>query len=96
MLSCINQFVSADDRERCDRLITKDELWSALNALRNGKASGWDGLPEEFYMQNWNTVGDGLQGMVHYACATGVLSSEVNAGLVRRIPKNMSNENTSD
>ena len=38
------------DAERNSCLLTKKECWEALNAMKNGKSPGNDGLTKEFYI----------------------------------------------
>ena len=42
--------LSKTDRNSCEGMLTKMECWEALNAMKNGKSPGNDGLTEEFYV----------------------------------------------
>lgn len=37
------------ERDLCEGLLTKEELFTALSGLQEGKSPGSDGLPPEFY-----------------------------------------------
>ena len=44
------------EREVCDGLITRKECWDALNAMKNGKSPGSDGLTKEFSVCFFNEL----------------------------------------
>jgi len=46
------------EREKCEGLFTKDELYSALKGLHTGKSPGSDGLPTESFLAFWDELGD--------------------------------------
>ena len=50
--------LSDAEREQCERLFTKDELFAALKGLQTGKLPGSDGLYIEFYSAFWDLLCD--------------------------------------
>ena len=42
--------LSKTDRDSCKGMLTKKEWWEALNAMKNGKSPGNDGLTTQFYV----------------------------------------------
>ena len=50
--------LSDAEREQCERLFTKDELFAALKGLQTGKSPGSDGLSIEFYSAFWDLLCD--------------------------------------
>ena len=39
-----------NDKQSCEREITKNECWDALKSMGNNKSPGNDGLTKEFYL----------------------------------------------
>lgn len=57
----------------CDYLtrdITKDEIFSTLNSLADGKSSGPDGFNAEFYKFFWDDLGDDLFATINHFMLT--------------------------
>ena len=42
-----------EEADRCEGLVTTEEVGQALNAMKNGSAPGGDGLTVEFYKFFW-------------------------------------------
>jgi hypothetical protein len=80
------------DRDRLERDFMKDEFFVALSSMQNGKSSGIDGLPCEFYKEMWDIVGDDFCNLAHEVFSIGCLSESLNQGLIKLIPKNTSLE----
>jgi hypothetical protein len=49
--------VPIGDEDRLGSDFLKDKLFVALSSMQNGKSSGLDGLPCEYYKAMWNTMG---------------------------------------
>lgn len=93
--SCYNVIprkVARGDREKLETNFTKEELFKALNSMQNGKASGIDGLPCEFYKAMWDSIGDDFCCLVDEIFTSGSLSQFLNQGLINLIPKNASRD----
>ena len=52
--------LSNQDRNSCEGLLTKKECWDSLNAMKNGKSPGNDGLSKEFYVCFFNELSDSI------------------------------------
>ena len=67
----INMFLtgltSIDETERrhLEKLITFDEMSTALSLMQNGKSSDLDGIPFEWYTQFWNIIDHDLHNMFY-------------------------------
>ena len=48
---------SADQRQSCEGLLTKDECLASLKQMAKGKSPGSDGLSAEFYLAFWESLG---------------------------------------
>ena len=49
--------ISADQKQSCEGLLTKDECFASLKQMAKGKSPGSDGLSAEFYLAFWVSVG---------------------------------------
>lgn len=75
------------ERDLCEGLFTKDELFAALKGLQTGKSPGSDGLSTEFYVCFWNDLGDSLLSVFNEAFHIGSLADSQYEGLLRLIHK---------
>ena len=75
------------EREQCEGLFSKEELHSALQGLQTGKSPGPDGLPTEFYLFFWDSLGDSLVSVFNERFRLGILSDSQHEGLLRLIHK---------
>ena len=49
-------FLTPDDQQVCDSLLTKTECEEALKSMNADKTPGTDGLPVEFYKAFWDDI----------------------------------------
>ena len=75
------------EREQCEGLFSKEELHSALQGLQTGKSPGSDGLPTEFYLFFWDSLGDLLVSVFNERFRLGILSDSQRESLLRLIHK---------
>lgn len=75
------------EREQCEGLFTKEELFSALQGLQTGKSPGSDGLPTEFYLTFWDSLADVLVLVFNEHFGLGILSDSQRESLLRLIHK---------
>ena len=47
----------SDDRNACDKPITKKECFDVLKIFQTNKSPGYDGLSKELYMKFWHKMG---------------------------------------
>ena len=50
--------MSKEESQLCEGLLSKSECFYALSNMKNNKSPGVDGLPKEFYVSNWDLIGD--------------------------------------
>ena len=75
------------EREQCEGLLTKDELFAALKGLQTGKSPGSDGLPIEFYSAFWELLCDPLLSVLNDCFRVGSLCTSQREALLRLIYK---------
>ena len=63
--------ISADQRQSCEGLVTKDECLASLKQMAKGKSHGSDGLSAEFYLAFWESLGQDLVESLNYALECG-------------------------
>ena len=79
--------LSDAEREQCEGLFTKDELFAALKGLQTGKSPGSDGLPIEFYSAFWELLCDPLLSVLNDCFRVGSLCTSQREALLRLIYK---------
>ena len=60
------------------------ELREALAGMKGGKVPGVDGLPREFYLQFWDTLGEDFAEVVQEIFRRGELSATMREGVVKK------------
>ena len=75
------------EREVCEGLITRRKCWDALNAMKNGKSPGNDGLTKEFYVCFFNEICSPLIDAINYSFDVGQLSTSRRQALITIIEK---------
>ena len=59
--------LSTDEKNICEKIITKHELKEALDQMKPNKSPGTDGFPPEFYQTFWNELGNQLYESITYS-----------------------------
>ena len=77
--------MSDAEREQCEGLFTKDELFAALKGLQTGKSPSSDGLPIEFYSAFWDLLCDPLLSVLNDCFRVGSLCLSQREALLRLI-----------
>ena len=49
--------LSPEEKGLCERKLSLQEYWNALNSMKNGKSPGSDGLTKEFYAAFFGELG---------------------------------------
>ena len=65
--------LSKNDKAICERKLTLQNTWEALNSMKNGKTPGNDGLTKEFYVCFFEEMGSLLLKSRNYSHAVGEL-----------------------
>lgn len=68
-------------------MITVEEVQAVLKQMKSDKTPGIDGLPVEFYVAFWDTIGGFLMRSIQGAFANGELSITQKRGVISCIPK---------
>ena len=79
--------LSKTDRDSCEGMLTKKECWEALNAMKNGKSSGNDGLTKEFYVCFFNEISDSLVAALNRSFEVSQLFSSQRQAVIVLIEK---------
>ena len=83
--------VQCADRQKLEEPITLDEMRTAINLMKKGKAPGIDGLNQEFYCYFFDTLSPVLLEVYKAALSRGMLNDSARMGLISLIPKKSSN-----
>ena len=79
--------ISADQRQSCEGLLSKDECLAFLKQMAKGKSPGSDGLPAEFYLAFWEILGQELVESLNCAFECGELTISQRRGIITLLPK---------
>jgi hypothetical protein len=79
--------ISADQKQSCRGLLTKDECLKSLKQMAKGKSPGSDCLSAEFYLAFWESLGQELVDSLNYAFECGELAISQRRGIITLIPK---------
>ena len=80
-------FLTPDDQQVCDSLLTKTECEEALKSMNGDKTPGTDGLPAEFYKVFWDDISTHLLSALNFAYESDCLSITQRRGIIKLIPK---------
>jgi hypothetical protein len=75
---------------------SKEEVYAALRQMAPMKAPGPDGLSADFFLDNWDIVGEDVSQIVLYDLNSGVMNKGMNFTYIALIPKIKSPEKVSD
>lgn len=75
---------------------SKEEVQAALRQMAPLKAPGPDGLSADFFLDNWDTVGEEVCQIVLYALNSGVMNKRMNFTYIALIPMVKSPEKVYD
>ena len=79
--------LNKEDRETCDKAISKVELREIVKNLRCNKAPGLDGLTNEFYQTFWNKLEPTYTKMLEESFTLGILPCSVRKAVMTLIFK---------
>ena len=80
-------FLTPDEQQVCDGLLTKTECEEALKSMNADKTPGTDGLPVGFYKAFWDDVSTHLLFALNFAYESGCLSITQRRGIIKLTPK---------
>ena len=87
LLRNIESCLSADERKSCEGLLSLGECLDALKGMSRNKSPGLDGLPMEFYLHFWATLGNDLVEVLNHSYENMSLSSSQSRGVITLVPK---------
>ena len=79
--------LSENDKAICDRKLTLQNIWEALNSMKNSKTPGNYGLTKEFYVCFFEEMGSLLLKSLNHSHAVGELSTSQKQALITLIEK---------
>ena len=78
----VSSTLPSSQADLCDRTLTYDECFVALNGMVRSKSPGSDGLPMEFCVTFWPLLGTDLVNVLNSCYLSGVLSLSQRRGLI--------------
>ena len=66
----------------CEGLLASVEVFTALSGMARGKTPGSDGLPAEFYLAFWDTLGSDLVEVLNATFESGLLSKTQRTAII--------------
>ena len=82
LLSNITRTLPPGEVSSCEGLLCSDEIFTALNGMARGKTPGSDGLPAEFYLAFWDTLGGDLVDVLNASFQSGLLSKSQRTAII--------------
>ena len=76
-----------DERNVCERKLTKMEIWNALDSVGNNKSPGNDGLSKEFYLCFFQEIHSYLVDALNLSFTHGQLSNSQCQAMITLIEK---------
>ena len=83
--------IDETERRHLEKLITFDDMSTALSLMKNGKSSGLDGIPFEWCKKFWNIIGHDLHDVFLYSIKTDKLPTSCRQGVITLLLKNGDN-----
>ena len=87
LLSNLSARLPSDARAHCEGLLSPNEVLTALKGMPHNKSPGSDGLPMEFYLTFWETLGSDLVEVLNSSFEIGSLPSSQKGALISLISK---------
>ena len=75
------------EREVCEGLLTREECWDALNAMKNSKSPGNDSLTKEIYVCFFSEICSPSIDALNYSFEVGQLSTSQRQAIITLIEK---------
>ena len=87
LLANLTSVLPPDQAGHCDGPLSNSECFTALQGMAKRKAPGLDGLPAEFYLRFWPTIGPDLVAVLNSCYASVVLGLSQRRGVITLIFK---------
>ena len=86
-LSFLNCKLDDHDRELLCEEFTKCEIYKTVQSFAKNRTPGVDGLPVEFYLENWDVIGNEFTCLVRFITQNKVMSNSQHKGVITIIKK---------
>ena len=86
-LSHIDCKLDEDDRKMLSKSFSKAEVEKCIKSFNKNKTPGIDGLPIEFYCDNWEIIGNDFMEVVNYITRHNVMSKSQHKGIITLLKK---------
>ena len=86
-LSFLQNELSDADRIILSAPLTKNEIYRIIESMALNKTPGVDGLPAEFYIENWQLISDAILELYRTILQDGCLGESQRKGIITIIPK---------
>ena len=74
-------------RVHLEKVVSFDEISTALSLMKNGKSSSLDGIPFEWYIKFGNIIWHDLYDVILYLIKTDKLPRSCRQGVITLLPK---------
>ena len=82
LLSNVSARLPESARDRCEGLLTVEEVHATLMGMAHNKSPGSDGLPMEFYSSFWDVLGRDMVEVLNSSLALGSLPPSLRCALI--------------
>ena len=86
-LEAVQEKLSEEEVKRLQAPLSTSEIWEAVDSVEDGKASGLDGIPAEFYKKLWQKIKFPLQAVLNELREADSLPRSMREGSITLIPK---------
>ena len=86
-LSLLNCKLDDNDRELLNEEFSKDDIYKTIKSFSKNRTPGIDGLPIEFYLENWDIIGDDFTSVVGCITQNKTISDSQCKGVITLIKK---------
>ena len=86
-LDSLERHLPAQSAASCEGLLSLDECFAAVAGMSSNKTPGIDGLPKEFYLAFWGSLGQDLVEVFNFAFQSGALTHSQRTGLITILHK---------
>jgi hypothetical protein len=93
LLESVTAKVSKEDKEECDKEISKEEILQAINSLKGKKSPGTDGIVNEFYKVFKERISEILKEVYQEIFKKGEIDQRMSMGLMKLIYKRKGSKN---
>ena len=86
-LGYVKSCLDDSDREELCKEVSKKEVLGVMKSFSKNRTPGIDGIPIEFYLENWNIIDNDFIEIVKYIIENRVLCKTQRRGIITIMPK---------